>query len=104
MMRTKHLMALLLAVPVATCGAMPALAMKCGPREQVRSAIEKGFGETRLWAGTSGEGQVMELFVRPDGQAWTLILHGPNGVSCPVDSGAAWREFQPDPVPDDEGT
>ena len=102
-MKLKPLAIVLLAASAAACGVTPALAMKCGPRDQLRTAIEKGFGEERMWAGTSGQGQVMELFVRPDGRSWTLVLHGPDGVSCPVDSRGAWREFEPAPEPEGEG-
>ena len=83
--------------------ATDAQAMKCGTRGEVHTALEEGFGEERRWAGTSGQGQMMELFVSPDGRAWTLILSGPDGVSCPVGSGGAWRAFDAEPQPEDEG-
>lgn len=101
-MKTLSQVALVAAFFVSATAA-DAQAMKCGTRAQLHSALEEGFGEKRKWAGTSGQGRVMELFVSPDEQAWTLILSGPDGVSCPVGSGGAWREFDTEPQTEDEG-
>ena len=78
-------------VPEAQAQAPP-----CSTRSEVASALEKGYGEYATAMGLSSDGNVLELFVTPDGSTWTMVVTFPNnGMSCPVSAGKAWGKVKP---------
>ena len=93
----ERIAAFLLAAVCCAVVATDAQAMKCGSIGEVHTALEEAFGEQRVWAGSAGQGQVMELFVNEDRPSWTIVLRTPNGMACPTGSGGRWREFETAP-------
>lgn len=74
--------------PVAT----PALAQAgCAEREEVVRALESQYGERLLASGLAGERVAVEVFVRPDGASWTIVLTRPDGTSCAILAGKVWH-------------
>ena len=63
----------------------------CGAREAVIERLSARYGEQRLGAGFQNGRGVLELFAAKSG-SWTLLLTLPNGSSCIVAAGEAWRE------------
>lgn len=66
-------------------------------RAEVLSNLSKTYTEAPVGLGLTSEGAVIELFTRPDGATWTLVITLPNGLSRIVATGEAWISI-PQPV------
>jgi len=73
----------------------PALALLCLPRDAWVERLKDRFGEEPVAHGLALDGRLMELFTTPDGATWTLVITGPNGISCGFASGENWRRVAP---------
>jgi hypothetical protein len=62
----------------------------CYPRDYLLSLLQEQFGEVPVGAGVTG-GKLVELLTSEDGISWTIILTSPNGISCMITGGEAWR-------------
>lgn len=71
----------------------------CADRNEIVSALASRYGERPAAAGLAGERLVVEVFAAPDGATWTILLTRPDGVSCAILAGEAWRDI-PNPVGD----
>ena len=93
------------ALGIASLGAMsPALAqcpgcavlrvpLVCGSHA-VLSAIASAAGE-RLSAFDLETGTLVELWQRPDGRSFTVLVHMADGTACVVASGTDWEAAPP---------
>jgi hypothetical protein len=63
----------------------------CLERAQLMDVLARDFGETLSAHGERSRVGKLELFVRDDGQSWTLVVSLPDGLSCVVDAGSAWQ-------------
>lgn len=91
------------ALPVAPA-ALPAAAqsLQCGPLDQVVEGLSTGWKETPVGRGMQGGDLIVMVFADPDGDTWTIIGVGSDGIACLLASGTAW-EVLPRPVPGVEG-
>lgn len=88
---------IILAASLIALSALPASAqMACGPRAAIVAALAAKYHETRSGVGLSSRGAIIELFVSEQG-TWTMLLSGPGGMSCVVETGTNW-EGQPPKV------
>jgi hypothetical protein len=90
--------------------AAPALAQgPCLPREIILRQLETQHGERPLWHGLGGDGRLLEIVAAPDGSSWTALVslppsaQHPDGLSCVVATGQAWRPPLP-PTPRERET
>tara|TARA_R110002096_G_scaffold403018_1_gene600511 strand:- start:971 stop:1273 length:303 start_codon:yes stop_codon:yes gene_type:complete len=66
----------------------------CGQRSDIVGQLAERHGEQRVALGLAQNGQVMELWVGPEG-GWTLLASLPTGVSCVVAVGEQLQLTQP---------
>ena len=84
---------------IASLAPAPAHAQAaCADRDEIVSALESRYGERPVAAGLAGERAIVEVFAAPDGATWTILLTRPDGISCAILAGEAWR-----PVPKPAG-
>ncbi|MBX9824417.1 MAG: hypothetical protein K2Y27_05405 [Xanthobacteraceae bacterium] len=62
----------------------------CGQRAEVEKMLKEQFGERAMANGLAHTGAVAEVFTSPKG-TWTIIATAPNGMSCLIGSGEAWK-------------
>jgi hypothetical protein len=62
----------------------------CLPHADIVAKLLSDFGEKKLGHGISGDGNLVELFIAPNG-TFTLVKTSPRGVSCIVDFGESWQ-------------
>lgn len=88
-MRRSLLAPLLGLVPLATpvCGQSD----NCAPRAQLVERLEGHFGEVRQSAGLAPGNRIVEMFASPRTGTWTLTLTLPDGRSCIIGAGEAFR-------------
>ncbi len=90
-----HLMAAVV-LSTAVVGGLPGSAWaeagqdKCGQRDRMVEHLKATYGEIRRGGGLQSATGLMELYVSSEG-SWTLLLTRPDGTSCPVAVGEAWR-------------
>ena len=69
--------------------------MSCNARPAAAEVLEQLHGERRIgWGATLG-GNIAELFVRPDGNSWTLLVTFPDGTACVFQAGEYWEKTTP---------
>ena len=49
------------------------------------------FGENRVGAGSDHRHRLLELWARPDGRSWTVIIRLRDGTACVAAFGEGWR-------------
>jgi len=82
----------LVLVPVLTLGSLEAAAQSaCSPRNDVLGHLAKKYGEAPVAIGVTNKGGLVEVLTTGDGNTWTIIVSMPNGTSCMVAAGEAWR-------------
>jgi hypothetical protein len=62
----------------------------CGPRALLVSKLNAEFKERPQAAGLAHTGKVIEIFASAAG-TWTAIVTTPQGISCLVAAGEAWK-------------
>jgi len=62
----------------------------CGERSAVIASLEKTYSEIPVSMGLANNGAVIEILASPTG-TFTIILTRPNGVTCVIETGEAWR-------------
>lgn len=72
-----------------------AIAAQCAPRDQVAAGLATGFDETRRAIGLSSPSQMLEIFASEAG-SWTIIVTGPDGMTCLVASGQGFEAMAED--------
>jgi hypothetical protein len=66
----------------------------CYPRDDLMAWLQETFDEAPIGVGVAN-GRLVELLTSKDGVTWTLIITSPEGVSCLVVGGEAWRQLRP---------
>jgi hypothetical protein len=66
--------------------------LECQSQDNMRADLKRKFNESPVAQGTS-RGVLVELFVSPDGRSWSIIMTGPNGLSCFGGDGADWQNI-----------
>lgn len=94
--------AAVLGIGVATAMAVaPAVAESrasgCGERKLMVDHLKSTYGEQRMGGGLQSATGLVELYVSAEG-TWTLLLTRPDGTSCPIAVGEAWRNDNPVPL------
>lgn len=68
----------------------------CAERLKLIAQLETKHGETRKSVGLQQNAGVVETFANADTGSWTIIVSLPNGMSCLVAVGEAWRAERTD--------
>lgn len=75
--------------------ALTLAASQCGPSPLMYAALEREFGEARVYAGASGDA-VVEWWRAASG-TFTVLATTADGVSCIIAAGEAGQEIAPKP-------
>jgi hypothetical protein len=68
----------------------------CVPYDKMRSDLLRMYQEKPHGYGISGDGELVELYVSPDGETWTIIQIKPRtGLACPRAFGTDWFVLEP---------
>lgn len=59
----------------------------CGPRAEVLKKLADAYKETPVVLAIGGSGRILEIIASPNGETWTAITTGTDGVSCVVMTG-----------------
>lgn len=70
---------------------LPVMAAECGPREQVLTVLAGKFGEGRIGAGITPNGNIVESWVNLETGTWSITVRDANGLMCLVASGDNWN-------------
>lgn len=63
-------------------------APRCGPRDEVVSALAETYSETRHAIGLAGGAeQVIEVFANTETGSWTIIVTQAQGITCLMAAG-----------------
>ena len=74
-------------------------APRCGPRDEVVSALAETYSETRHAIGLAdGAEQVIELFANTETGSWTITMTQAQGVTCLVAAGDQFETLA-EPLP-----
>jgi hypothetical protein len=74
---------------VASCS--PAYAQeRCLPTEQGYSLLTEQYKEQRLFIGNTGTA-LIEVWVNPETETWSLVETRPDGISCLAASGTGFE-------------
>lgn len=77
--------------------APPAVAMGCGPRDDIVERLKGRFDEALVAAGlesaTERRERMLEIWTNPENGSYTVLLTDPGGTSCIVGYGFEFRNF-----------
>lgn len=69
----------------------------CDVRANVLGYLQGDHGEQTSEHGVTGAGGLIEVLTSDRGETWTIVVTGPNGVTCMVSTGYNWRRMAPRP-------
>jgi len=78
----------LILVPIA------AQATSCGERDQILDVLSSKYHELPVGMGITSDGKFIEVVASEEG-TWTILVTDPNGPTCPIAVGEAWRKVAP---------
>lgn len=78
----------LILVPIA------AQANSCGERDRILNVLSSKYHELPVGMGITSDGKFIEVVASEEG-TWTILVTVPNGPTCPVAVGEAWRKVAP---------
>lgn len=76
------------AVAVTAVGAQ---SMACGSRDEMTQRLKQTFGEAQTGLGLVSTARVLEVWSSEETGTWTILMTEPNGQSCMVAAGEAWK-------------
>lgn len=79
--------------------ALPAAAQptKCYPVEAMMQHLQTRYGETSRGMGLAGT-VIVEVLANAETGTFTIVVHRPDGMSCPLADGENWQEPAQDKV------
>ena len=63
----------------------------CDARDKALAFLAQKYQEAPVAMGVTTTGGLIEVVTSKDGSTWTLLVTAPNGQSCLVAAGEAWR-------------
>jgi len=66
----------------------------CRLRSEVISNLATNYGELPEGVGLTDAGNLIEILSTSDGSTWSIVVTTPDGLSCLVAAGEAWRELR----------
>ncbi|MDH3475836.1 MAG: hypothetical protein OEM59_19325 [Rhodospirillales bacterium] len=89
--------AALFAAPAAA-----AAAEQCSEHGKVLGQFAKTYKEAPVAAGLTRDGRLLQVLSSGDDGTWTIVLSKPDGVTCVIMAGEAWRPKKFEPVEAEE--
>jgi len=100
MVRTISLLAALIFVESARWAAAETTA--CTERKAALRHLEGKFSEMPVAMGLTSTGAMIEVLTSEAGGSWTMLLTMPDGTTCLIAAGEAWRTIPAVAVPGDD--
>ncbi len=69
--------------------------MACTDREAAIRHLGGKFSEAPVAVGLTNTGEVLEVLTSDAGRSWTMLVTMPNGTTCLVAAGEAWKTIPP---------
>lgn len=73
----------------------------CGDGAGLISHLEKEWGEDPAVIALDAAGRMVRVLANPETGTWSLLITGPGGPTCLVQSGTAWEPIPPPVEPGD---
>lgn len=92
-----HMQKMMLALSLSVVGmiftmdAAAASPANCSTHDALVEQLNERYGESRQSTGVTANGHIIEIFAHPETGTWTILLALPNGTSCLVSSGNAYK-------------
>jgi hypothetical protein len=81
----------------ATPAAPAAAAEQCSEHGTVLGQFAKTYKEAPVAAGLTRDGRLLQVLSSGDDGTWTIVLSKPDGVTCVIMAGEAWRPLKIEP-------
>jgi hypothetical protein len=88
-MKSRIALALAAMLAVFLC-TQPALSA-CGQRSEIVSQLLQKYNEKQIGIGLAKDGKIVEIFVSPDTNSFTILLSTATGESCIASYGKPWQ-------------
>ena len=86
---------------VASCHPVAAQQQpKCMETQAAYNDLSTRYGERRVSIAATPDGAMIELWANDTGRGWTMIITGPDGISCLLTAGQGWDVYDPPPEGD----
>lgn len=69
----------------------------CNTRANALGFLLERYKESASANGVSSNGGLVEILTSPRGETWTIVVTGPDGITCMVATGYNWRRLAPEP-------
>lgn len=63
----------------------------CAERMGVVSELAEKYSENQKNIGIANNGEVLEVFVSPKGNTWTIVVTDAAGITCLIAAGESWE-------------
>jgi len=95
----KFLTTTLLAAGACLAVSIPAQAqMQCHQHKEVLGKFADTYKEAPVAGGLTQDGRLLQVLSSGDDGTWTIVLSKPDGVTCVIMAGEAWRKLDPKPA------
>jgi hypothetical protein len=64
---------------------------QCDQRNSVLGHLAENYKEAPVAFGVTSDGRLIEVLSTNGGGTWTIIVSMPNGTTCLIAAGEAWR-------------
>ena len=82
-----------LAASFLTAGtAAAATPTACLTHDKLVDMLDGRYAEQRIAVGLESGGRLFEVFAKPDGSTWTMVVTTAQGASCVVAAGLLWQK------------
>lgn len=71
----------------ALVASSPAIAQECIPTVDAYISLSQNYGEKRVLITVLPDGRIVETWINPDTETWSMMITLPNGLSCGIGSG-----------------
>ena len=85
------LMSLVLVLGVGLASDVNAVTLSCGDRAAIVEKLASEYDEAQVSVGMAANGTLVEAYVSPEGETWTLIMTWPTGTACILATGMQWH-------------
>ena len=72
--------------------------MQCHQHKEVLGKFADAYHESPVAGGLTQDGRLLQVLSSGDDGTWTIVLSKPDGLTCVIMAGEAWRKLNPKPV------
>ena len=72
--------------------------MQCHEHKEVLGKFADTYKEAPVAGGLTQDGRLLQVLSSGDAGTWTIVLSKPDGLTCVIMAGEAWRKLNPKPA------